>query len=81
MERQFDSLSLPGPQSLPFGARNAPRKPFGAGDYRSGWYLLEDDSVELDDPRGWEPLIHEIGRIHFDNETVFSERICTFAAF
>jgi len=53
---------------------------FGAGDYRSGWYLLDDDSVELDDPTGWEPLIHEIGRVYFDNETVFSEPPCTTAA-
>ncbi len=31
-------------------------KAFGAGDYRAGWYLLDDDAIELDDPRGWEPL-------------------------
>jgi len=24
---------------------------FGAGDYRAGWYLLDDDAVELD--RAW----------------------------
>jgi hypothetical protein len=38
---------------------------FGDGDYRGGWYLLDDDAVEVDDPTGWEPLIpagirHEI---------------------
>ena len=34
------------------------RKEFGAGDYRAGWYLIDDDAIELDDPVGWEPLIH-----------------------
>jgi two-component system, sensor histidine kinase PdtaS len=28
----------------------------GAGDYRAGWYLRDDDAIELDDPMGWEPL-------------------------
>jgi hypothetical protein len=32
------------------------RETFGAGDYREGWYLVDDDVVELDDPLGWEPL-------------------------
>jgi hypothetical protein len=36
------------------------RKAFGAGDYCAGWYLLDDDAIELDDPMGWETLIHEI---------------------
>ena len=30
---------------------------FGDGDYRGGWFLLDDDVVEVDDPIGWEPLI------------------------
>ena len=33
------------------------RDTFGAGDYRGGWFLLDDDVVEVDDPIGWEPLI------------------------
>jgi hypothetical protein len=31
---------------------------FGAGCYRAGWYLLDDDTIELDGPLGWEPLMH-----------------------
>jgi hypothetical protein len=34
------------------------QKAFGPGDYRAGWYLLDDDAVELDEPMGWEPLEH-----------------------
>jgi hypothetical protein len=34
------------------------QKTFGAGCYRAGWYLLDDDTIELDDPSGWEPLLH-----------------------
>jgi hypothetical protein len=44
------------------------RETFGAGDYREGWYLVDDDVVELDDPLGWEPLTHACAR--FYNETV-----------
>jgi hypothetical protein len=40
----------------------------GAGDYREGWYLVDDDVVELDDPLGWEPLAHACARL--ENETV-----------
>jgi hypothetical protein len=36
---------------------------FGDGDYRGGWFLLDDDAVEVDDPMGWEPLTHEIDRV------------------
>ena len=32
------------------------RKAFGPGDYRGGWFLLDDETVELDEPMGWEPL-------------------------
>jgi hypothetical protein len=45
------------------------QKAFGPGDYRPGWYLLDDDSVELNDPTGWEPLIHEIDLACFEHET------------
>src|SRR5262245_14700069 len=31
-------------------------KAFGPGDYREGWFLLDDDTVELDEPTAWEPL-------------------------
>lgn len=44
------------------------RETFGAGDYREGWYLVDDDVVELDDPLGWEPLTHACAR--FGNEIV-----------
>jgi hypothetical protein len=44
------------------------RETFGAGDYRGGWYLLDDDTIELDEPMGWEPLTHAWAR--FENETV-----------
>ena len=30
---------------------------FGDGDYRAGWFLLDDDADEVDDPIGWERLI------------------------
>ena len=33
---------------------------FGVGDYRVGWYLLDDDAIEFDYPMGWQPLIHEL---------------------
>jgi hypothetical protein len=32
------------------------QKAFGDGGYRAGWFLLDDDEVEVDDPIGWEPL-------------------------
>ena len=38
------------------------RKAFGAGNYRAGWFLLDDEAVELNNPMGWEPLTHEIDR-------------------
>jgi hypothetical protein len=44
------------------------QKVFGAGHYRAGWFLLDDDAVELDDPMGWEPLTHD--RAWFENETL-----------
>ena len=44
------------------------QKTFGAGCYRAGWYLLHDDTIELDDPLGWEPLLH--GHVRCENDTV-----------
>ena len=41
----------------------------GPGDYRVGWFLLDDDTVELNDPIGWEPLTHEIDRVWFEKAT------------
>jgi hypothetical protein len=38
------------------------REVFGAGDYRAGWYLLDDDVIELDEAMGWEPLTHACAR-------------------
>jgi len=64
MERQSDCSFPAGSQSHPFGVRNVARQ--GAGDYRAGWYLLDDDAVELDDPVGWEPLTQD--RAWFENE-------------
>jgi hypothetical protein len=40
-----------------FWSQERSQKTFGVGDYRPGWYLLDDDSVELDDPAGWKPLM------------------------
>src|SRR5437660_1386699 len=33
------------------------QKTFGAGYYRAGWYLLDDDTIELDEPSGWQSLV------------------------
>jgi hypothetical protein len=44
------------------------REVFGAGDYRAGWYMLDDDVIELDEVVGWEPLTHTCARS--ENETV-----------
>ena len=40
-----------------FGARNAAKKPSEMATTAGGWFLLDDDVVEVDDPIGWEPLI------------------------
>jgi hypothetical protein len=42
-------------------------KTFGAGDYRGGWYLFDDDTIELDD--SIEPLTYQIDRAGLENET------------
>jgi hypothetical protein len=39
-----------------FWSEERSQKAFGPGDYRPGWYLLDDDSVELDDPMAWVPI-------------------------
>jgi hypothetical protein len=51
-----------------FWSEERSQKVFGAGHYRAGWFLLDDDAVELDDPMGWEPLTHD--RAWFENETL-----------
>jgi hypothetical protein len=38
-----------------FWSEERSQKTFGPGNYRPGWYLLDDDSVELDAPLGWAP--------------------------
>jgi hypothetical protein len=53
-----------------FWSEERSQKAFGAGDYRPGWYLLDDDSVELDGSTAWEPLILEIDRAFFEDEIV-----------
>jgi hypothetical protein len=56
-----------------FWTEERSQKTFGAGCYRAGWYLLDDDTIELDDPFGWEPLVHR--HACFENDTV-SPTIC-----
>jgi len=51
-----------------FWSAERSRKAFGPGDYREGWFLLDDDVVELDEPMGWEPLTSNC--VRFENETV-----------
>jgi hypothetical protein len=60
---------FPGSAIASFWSEERSQKAFGPGDYCPGWYLLDDDSVELNDPTGWEPLIHEIDRACFEHET------------
>lgn len=54
-----------GPVIASFWSAERSRKAFGPGDYRAGWYLLDDDAIELDDPIGWEPLTaaHSLSRM------------------
>jgi hypothetical protein len=33
-----------------FWTEERSQKEFGAGDYRVGWYLFDDDAIEFDDP-------------------------------
>jgi hypothetical protein len=55
--RLFASL---GSAIASFWTAERSRKTFGAGDYRAGWFLLDDEAVELNNPTGWEPLTHEM---------------------
>jgi hypothetical protein len=57
--RLFASL---GSAIASFWTAERSRKAFGAGNYRAGWFLLDDETVELNNPMGWEPLTHEIDR-------------------
>jgi hypothetical protein len=41
-----------------FWSEERSQRAFGPGDYRAGWYLVDDDATEVDGPVGWEPLIH-----------------------
>ena len=45
-----------GPAIASFWSAERSQRAFGPGDYRAGWYLLDNDAIELDDPIGWEPL-------------------------
>jgi hypothetical protein len=51
-----------------FWSAERSRKAFGAGDYREGWFLMDDDTVELDGPMWWEPLASDCAC--FENQTV-----------
>ena len=42
-----------------FWSEERSQKAFGPGNYRAGWYLLDDDAIEVDEPIGWQPLIHD----------------------
>jgi hypothetical protein len=46
--------------AIAFWTEERSQNEFGVGDYRVGWYLLDDDAIEFDDPMGWQPLIHEL---------------------
>jgi hypothetical protein len=41
-----------------FWSEERSHRALGPGDYRAGWYSVDDDAIEVDDPVGWEPLIH-----------------------
>ena len=57
--RLFASL---GSAIASFWTAERSRKAFGAGNYRVGWFLLDDEAVELNNPMGWEPLTQKIDR-------------------
>lgn len=29
---------------------------YGPGNYRSGWFRVDDDTIEIDDPEGWQAV-------------------------
>ena len=66
--RHLSMSSVRGSAVASFWSEERPQKTFGAGDYRAGWFLFDDDVVELDNPMGWEPLIE--GHACFKNETM-----------
>jgi hypothetical protein len=39
-----------------FWSEDRSQRAFGPGDYRAGWYLVDDEAIEIDRPVGWEPL-------------------------
>jgi hypothetical protein len=41
-----------------FWSEERSQQAFGPGNYRAGWYLLDDDAFEVDEPVGWQPLIY-----------------------
>jgi hypothetical protein len=51
------------------------REVFGAGDYRAGWYLLDDDVIELDEAVAWEPLTHGCARSENEALSLRRERV------
>jgi hypothetical protein len=57
---------LAGSMIASFWSKERCRETFGAGEYREGWYLVDDDVVELDDPLGWEPLTHAYARLEHE---------------
>ena len=56
-----------------FWSEGRSQNAFGAGDYRAGWYLLDDDTIELDNSIGWEPLTHEVDRACLENKNGISD--------
>lgn len=39
-----------------FWSEGRSEKAFGPGDYRAGWYLVDDETTEIEYPVAWEPL-------------------------
>lgn len=46
---------------------------FGAGEYRAGWFLVDDDTIEVNDSTGWEPITYETDRTYSENKTGISD--------
>jgi hypothetical protein len=43
--------------------------------YRAGWYSLDDDVIELDEPMGWESLTHACARSENKTVSLMPERV------
>jgi hypothetical protein len=43
-----------------FWSEQRSQRAFGPGNYRAGWYLVDDEAIEVDHPMGWEPIIHSL---------------------